>query len=179
MLFGHSLGAYASTAVLKYNHKVAAVVAASGFDDPKEQWKYSVKKSTSFLGALLEPYAGIYIDMKFGDEAHLSAVDGINSIDVPILVISGTDNEYYGGESKIYERKGKITNTNCVFLLMDELNHSGHYDYFLTNEAVKYQKQVKNFQITKIDKALYLEHDETIMKNINDFFLKAIDGESV
>lgn len=57
LLFGHSLGAYASTAVLQYGNDITAVVAALGFDDPKEQWEYSVKRLTG--RSLLEAYAGI------------------------------------------------------------------------------------------------------------------------
>jgi len=176
LLFGHSLGGYASTAVLQFGNKVTAIVAASGFDDPKEQWDYSVKKSTGFLGLILEPYAGIYMELKFGDEAHLSAIDGINSTDIPVLVISGTDDEYYGGKSMIYIKKDKIANENCEFVLMDKSDHNGHYDYFLTNEAVQYQAQVKNGQIEKVNKFLYCEHDKNIMDMINDFYMKAIES---
>lgn len=177
LLFGHSLGAYASASVLQYEHKVTAVVAASGFDDPKEQWEYSVKRSTGIFGTLLKPYAGIYMDIKFGAESHLSAIDGINTTDIPVLVISGTDDEYYGRESKIYERQDKITNTNCTFWLMDEENHEGHYDYFLTNEAIDYQEKVRSGAITTIDKKLYMEHDTVIMVQINAFYLNALDSQ--
>ena len=36
-LFGHSMGAYAVSAVLQYNHNIEKVIAASGFDTPEEQ----------------------------------------------------------------------------------------------------------------------------------------------
>lgn len=169
LLFGHSLGAYASTSVLQYGNDITAVVAASGFDDPKEQWEYSVKRSTGVFGALLEAYAGIYMNIKFGDKAHFSAVDGINSTDIPVFVISGTDDEFYGGESKIYIKKDKITNANCRFMLMDKPYHNGHYDYFLTDRALAYKARVNNDEIEKIDKGLYFEHDKKIMDTINDF----------
>lgn len=176
MLFGHSLGAYASTAVLQYGHNITAVVAASGFDDPKEQWKYSVKRSTGVLGTVLEPYAGIYMFLRFGDRADVMAVDGINSTDIPVLIMSGTVDEYYGGISKIYERQNQITNPNCVFQLMEEENHNGHYDYFLSDEALEYQKEVMNGNAGQpIDKFLYMEHDSIIMDGINEFYLEAIE----
>lgn len=174
LLFGHSLGGYASAAVMQSSNNVTAVVVASGFDNPKEQWEYSIKRFTGPLGEILEPYAGIYMDLKFREEAHLSAIDGINSTDIPVLVISGTDDEYYGGKSKIYMKKETITNKNCEFMLMDKLGHNGHYNYFLTNEAVKYQEQVKKDKSQKINKMLYFEHDENIMDRINEFYMKAI-----
>jgi len=174
LLFGHSLGAYASTAVLQYNHNVAAVVATSGFDNPKEQWEYSVKRSTGIFGNLLKPYAGMYMDMKFRDEAHLSAIDGINSTDIPVLIISGTDDEFYGGESKLYKRQHEITNKNCEFLLMDKEGHNGHYNYFLTAEALEYQKKINSGGITELDKSLYMEHDKEFLEYINSFYLRVI-----
>ncbi len=173
LLFGHSLGGYASTAVLQYGKKVTAVVAASGFDSQKEQWMYSVKANTGGFGKILQPYAGIYMDLKFGKEASLSAVDGINSTDIPVLIFSGTDENFYGGESRVYIKRDQITNKNCELILMDKPNHNGHYDYFLTDEAVKYQARVKSGEIKKVDKFLYCEHDKKIMDTINDFFTKA------
>lgn len=176
LLFGHSLGAYASTVILHDNHNVAAVVAASGFDNPKEQWEYSVKRSTGIFGNLLKPYAGMYMDMKFRDEAHLSAIDGINSTDIPVLIISGTDDEFYGGVSNLYERQHEITNKNYEFLLMDKEGHNGHYNYFLTDEAIEYQKKIKSGEITELDKSLNMEHDKGFMEYLNSFYLRAIQG---
>ncbi len=170
LLFGHSLGAYASTAVLQYGNGIAGVVAASGFDNPKEQWEYSIKRSTGVLGPLLEPYAGIFMNIKFGDQAHFSAIDGINSTDIPVLVISGTDDEFYGGASQIYIKKGIITNPNCKFILMDKPYHNGHYDYFLTDKALAYQAHMNNDETNKVDKFLYFEHDKEVMDRINAFF---------
>lgn len=176
MLFGHSLGAYASTAVLQYDHHITAVVSASGFDDPTEQWEHSIEKYTGIFGYVLKPYARIYISLKLGDKAHLSAINGINSTSIPVLVISGTNDEYYGGESKIFERRGSITNTNCIFQLMNQKGHCGHYDYFLTDAAIKYQELVDSGTAEKpINKMLYMEHDIKFMDYINAFFTKTID----
>ncbi len=94
-------------------------------------------------------------------------MDGINSTDVPVLVISAQEDSFYGGTSLIYRRKKEITNPNCTFILMDEENHNGHYDYFLTDEALAYQE---NTHETGIDKELYMEHDDDVMQMIIDFF---------
>ncbi len=128
VLFGHSLGAYASAAVLQY-----------------------------------------------GKEQNLSAIDGINSVNIPILVISGSNDIFYGGESPIYKKRNKITNSNCSFILKSEKNHNGHYDYFLTDDALEYQKLVRtdNFNGT-IDKFLYGQHDTKFMNYLNNFLLSAM-----
>lgn len=170
-LFGHSLGAYASTAVLNQKHNVKAVVAASGFDDPKEQWNYSIRRYTGVFGNLLAPFADLYMDVRFGSMAHYSAIDGINKSDIPVLLISGTDDEFYGKVSSIYVHQDKITNKNCKMWVMSAKDRHGHYDYFLSEEGKKYQKSVDHGEVKfPIDKFLYMEHDEKLMNDINEFF---------
>ena len=176
MLFGHSLGAYASAAVLQYDHDIEAVVSASGFDDPVEQWGYSVKRSTGIMGNILSPYAMLYMNIRFGNMAHFSAIDGINSTDIPVLVMQGTTDEYYGSVSSIYVHRNMITNPNCTVKVMDEKNHNGHYDYFLSDDAVKYRAllEKEDADSNSIDRILYMDHDKETMQYINEFFLHAL-----
>lgn len=49
----------------------------------------------------------------------LSAVDGINCVSIPVLVISAEEDSFYGKKSPIYERQNEIMNPNCSFVLMD------------------------------------------------------------
>lgn len=175
MLFGHSLGAYASAAVLSEGHEVDAAVVASGFDTPKEQWTYSIERFTGPFHYVLEPFTQAFIALKYGVDRDLSAVDGINSVTAPVLVISGRDDEFYGDESPIYEKRSEIVNPACEFMYMTEENHDGHYNYFLTDAALAYREEVrKETQTGKIDKLLYTELDPTLMNQINDFFLAAV-----
>ena len=166
-LFGHSLGGYAVAAELKFDHDIKAAVVASGFDTPGEQWQYSIKKYTGFAYPIIKPLNALFIHLKYGADKDLSAVEGINSVDIPVFVFGGEEDTFYGGGSPIYNQRDAITNPNFRFMLMDKENHNGHYDYFLTDEALRYQasKPVKN-----IDKELYMEHDEGFMKQIVEFF---------
>ena len=176
-LFGHSLGAYASASVLKCKHNIVAVVAASGFDDPTEQWDYSVKRSTGFWGNILSPYSKILMNFKLGEMAHFSAIDGINSTEIPVLILQGTTDKFYGNVSSIYEHRDKITNSNCTLRLMDKENHHGHYDYFLSDEAIAYRKEIEMDKTSKkesIDKFLLIELNDEIMNYINEFYLKEV-----
>lgn len=177
MLFGHSLGAYASAAVLQYKHHIKAVVAASGFDDPTEQWAYSVKRSTTVLGNILAPYSRMLIKVKYGNMSHFSAIDGINSTKTPLLLLQGTTDIFYGDVSSIYTHKNKITNPNCTVRLMDKENHHGHYDYFLSDKAIEYRKKIEKDKTTQkvvIDKSLYIELNDETMNYMNDFYLEAV-----
>lgn len=166
-LFGHSMGAYAVCAELQFEHDIAKVVAASGFDTPEEQWQYSIKRYTGIFYPIIKPFNSLFIDLKYGDDKDLSAVDGINSVLIPVLVISAEEDLFYGGKSPIYDRQNEIMNPNCTFVLMDEENHNGHYDYFLTDAALEY---AANNPIPPIDKELYREHDVHVMDMIIEFF---------
>ena len=175
MLFGHSLGAYASCAVLESGHELCGVVAASGFDTPAEQWRYSIERYTGPASFLVCPFAKLYASLKYRSDAQLSAVEGINSVDIPVLVISGTQDEYYGGVSPIYLKKDSVTNPQCVFLLEQRENHSGHYDYFLSDRALDYHKTANSLSENEpIDKWLYMEHDSETMERICAFFDDAL-----
>jgi len=169
-LFGHSLGGYAVTTVLNYHHRVDAVVSASGFDNASDQWECSIKRFTGPAYFLIRPLNLAFIRLKYGKDYKLSATEGINSTDIPVLVISAEFDVFYGGnKSPIYEKRNEITNDKCSFILMDKENHNEHYSYFLTDEAIAYQKS--NPQ-NPIDKQLYMQHDKKILQTIVDFFCK-------
>ena len=175
VLFGHSLGAYASAAVLAYGPDVDAAIIASGFDTPKEQWTYTIERFTGPFHTLLTPFTQSFIALKYGDEKNLSAIDGINSVTIPVLVISGTQDEFYGAESPIYAKRSTIINPACEFLYETRENHDGHYDYFLTDAALAYQEEVNAAGFAgEIDKNLYLEHDKEFMEELNQFLLEAV-----
>jgi len=57
---------------------------------------------------------------------------------------------------------------------MEDENQCGHYDYFLTDEAIEYRKQVNAGNIEDVDKKLYMEHDLEFMYIINQFFMDSI-----
>lgn len=178
LLYGHSLGAYVSTAALSFHHNISAVVAASGFDKPTEQWAYSVKRFTGKLGAVLGPMAALYLRAAYGkDTVRFSAVAGINSTNIPILVISGTDDVYYGGKSPIYIKKDKVTNSNCRFMLMDREGHNGHYDYMLTDQALEYQNLCRSSNIRPMDKWFVMEQDDSFFDQINIFFMSTVQSQ--
>lgn len=174
-LYGHSLGAYASTAVLNFKHTITAVVAASGFDKPVEQWSYSVKRFSGALGNILGRLAGIYLRVLFGkDTVDFSAIKGINANSIPVLVISGTQDEYYGGESPIYAKKDQVTNPKCSFILMQQEGHNGHSNYTLSDRAVEYQKRCKEEEPSQIDKWLCMEYNPLYYDRVHQFFLDAL-----
>ncbi len=172
MLFGHSLGGYASAAVLNYGHDVKAAIIASAFDTPKEQWHYSIERYTGAFHTLLSPFTELYIELQYGEEKNLSAIDGINAADIPVLAFNATDDVYYGGDSPVYTKRGLIRNPGCNFISID----AGHYGYFLTEDALEYRKTADAPSYHgPVDKGLYNEHDMALMDRLNQFFLGALE----
>lgn len=180
MLFGHSKGAYASTAVMLFpGHRVRAIVAASGLNSPVEQWRYTVRKRTGVLGGILSPYASLVAICKQGFDSRLTAIDGINAAGqrgIPVLLYAGTEDPYFGQVSSIYAHSDLITNPNCYIKVQDRENHRGHVDYFYTDSALASQKQVHTLGHLPpdFDKHLYVQHDPAIMAEINAFFSNAL-----
>ena len=172
MLFGHSLGGYAGAAVLQYGHDVKAAIIASAFDTPKEQWSYSVERYTGVFHTPLSPFTDMFIALQYGVDADLSAIDGINAAQIPILAINAADDVYYGGESPVYAKREMIHNPDCTFVSMD----AGHYDYFLSEAAREYRWDADEWSYHgPVDKELYNALDVEFMERLNDFFLWALD----
>jgi hypothetical protein len=119
--------------------------------------------------------ASIYLYIAFGkDTIRFSAVNGINSTNIPVLVVSGVADEYYGGKSPIYVKRDKIMNPNCMFMLMENDRHNGHFDYMLTDKALTYQKLCHENKVSSVDKWVIMEQDMNFYDKINTFFLSAL-----
>ena len=89
------------TAALNYPHRLDAVVSASGFNTAKEQWECSVSRFTGPLYFLIKPVNLLFIHFKYGADKNLSAVSGINKVQIPLLVISAENDIFYGGETSL------------------------------------------------------------------------------
>ena len=169
-LFGHSLGGYVSLAVLNYSHKIKSVVSASGFDTPVEQWCYSVKRFSGKIGFLEGKIAEIYEYIVYGKETRdLSAVKGIDSSQIPILVISGTTDVFYGGVSSIYKQKNNVRNPKCRFMLMDKPGKNGHYEYLLSDEALVLRDIFQGKENEVNDTQAYSAIDLDLFEEMNSF----------
>lgn len=175
MLYGHSLGAYASSAVLQFNpSNVKAAISASGLNDPVEQWEYSVRRFTGIWAPILAPFARLVVKVKYPHDAHFTAIDGINSVNIPVLILQGTDDEYYGSVSSIYQHRKLIQNPNCQIRVMDDPLRHGHYDYLMSEDAVKYVESMKG-KDTKFDLNRASEADTALFNSFNEFYLRALE----
>ncbi len=140
-LIGHSWGGYAVTAVMNFNHKVNGIVSVSGYAEPIEMIYEFAEGVAGNARPLLYPSMWLYNSLTFGEYAGLSAIEGINKTDTPILIIHGTEDTTIGyNDSAIMNKRSKITNPNAEFLTLEGCTHSG---MFYTKEALELKDKVK------------------------------------
>lgn len=183
-LMGHSWGGYAVSAVLNFDHEIAAVASVSGYNEPLEMTLEEAGKMMGGFRYAMIPFIWTYNTALFGKNAGMTAVDGINKSNVPILIIHGTDDQKisYNGSS-IISKRDKITNPNAEFLTLDG---TGHSNMFLTDKALEYIAEFNadykrlydsyNGEIPNAEREkIYAESNRDLVNEPNEELLKQID----
>lgn len=192
MLYGHSWGAYAVTAILNYDFDISAVTSISGFNSPMELTDEQVKSQVGVLAYIEYPFEWIYQTMLFGSTVGITAVDGINKTDIPVMIIHGNkDEDISYDRTSIISHKDEITNPNVIFKTCSIENRNGHKTLFRSAAAIEYIN-AKNEEYTKlydsyngkipdnakaeyyagVDKFKTSDLDKDFMDEINSFFEK-------
>jgi len=128
-LFGHSWGGYSVGAVLNFAHKVKAVVSVSGFNNPNKMIFEWAKRLMGVFAYVMAPFVYLHQRVLFGKKLDITAVDGINKADIPVLLIHGNaDKTVRIDGSAIISCKEKITNSKVQYLLWEKENQNGHMD---------------------------------------------------
>jgi len=165
-LYGHSWGGYAVTSILNYDYPISAVVSVAGFDTPQKAiYDYAVCKA-KVLGAIGFPFFWGYHCMVFGGDSNISATDGINHTQIPVMIIHGTgDKTLRYHVSGIISNQDRIENPNVIYIFRDQENQNGHTNLMF---AVDDNKNPTGLL------------DEDLFYNINQLFEQAIKtgGES-
>lgn len=139
-LYGHSWGGYTAAAELNFRHNIAGVVSISGFASPMAVTKEVAKRvMPSLIAELFMLPAALYQRVVFGKNFNLSAVDGINSCDVPVLVMHGKEDEVIGYDgSSIIAQRNHITNPNVEYYTEARPGKSSHMGIFFTKSGTDY-----------------------------------------
>ena len=193
MLYGHSWGGYAVTAILNLKQNIKASVSLSGYNSPNEVLTYMLKKLTkgswiSIFAFISRPFIYIFHKVIFGRNATIAAIHGINTSNIPVMIIHGLkDNVIDIDGPSIISKKRQITNQNIVY----EVTKGGHFDVFRTKNAsqymstldleytqlksqyngnIPYERQAEYY--SKIDKKRYCELDDKLMGRIHEFYIK-------
>ncbi len=137
--FGHSWGAFASVAVLNFDHDVTAACAMSGFYDAHiVSMETSIGMFGSFVGNCLSPFIRATNKRRFGKYATINAVDGINKAGIPVLLTHADKDEIISYDrASIICHRDEITNPNVEYVTITESPRNNHNDFFLTCESAR------------------------------------------
>jgi alpha-beta hydrolase superfamily lysophospholipase len=142
VLWGFSWGGYAVAAVLKDHSNISAVVSISGFNSPVELLDEQIRNQLGALSFAMHPFGWVYQYVRFGHSAWVTAVDGINSSNTPVMIVHGTADTMisYTGASIIAQRE-IITNPNVIYKTSSAKDNNGHANLLFSAAAVEYSNQ--------------------------------------
>jgi hypothetical protein len=133
--------------------------------------------------------------MRFGSNANLTAVEGINKSGIPVLLTHGLGDDFIVYKvSSIVCHKDEITNPNVRYITLDEAGRNGHANFFGTAESeayladimsdVKEMKKrypkgiiphdVKVEYIATKDRAKVNQTNDELYTQIEEFFAEAV-----
>ena len=139
LLFGHSWGGYAVTAIFNYNHNITASVSLAGFNEPISMIFDKGKQIMGPLAYIEYPIMSLYHRFLFKGNATLTAVDGINQTSTPILLIHGNEDEVIDPNTVgIIAFKDEITNPNVQYILRTNERQNNHTQLCMSITALEY-----------------------------------------
>lgn len=189
-LFGHSWGGYSVCAILNFNHKINAVVSVSGFNNPKRMMFEWAKRITGVVAYLLAPFMYLHQQLLFGKKLNITAVDGINKANIPVLLVHGSkDPTVRIDGAAIISCKEEIMNPKVQYLLWEKEKQNGHRDVLYKAGAKEYGLQISReyselLKKTKnklteedkaeffanVDKARSSANNEELMQQVVEFY---------
>lgn len=169
-LYGFSLGAYAAASVLAQQPNVRAAVCVSGFNEPLGMMLYMSRQYVGEFADVQYPFIALENLLLFGDDANVTALDGINSTDIPVLLISGSEDTAVPFEQSIQAQEARTTNKNAVFTVVTEEYRNLHSTVCLSYEAAKYRARV----LDELGK-LKAEYENNIPREVYEAFRGNID----
>ena len=191
-LIGHSWGGYAVGSVLEFCKEVKACATIAGMNNGSTMMVEKAEEYVGKLAMLPKPVFDGYQRILFGDYVECSAVKGINSVNIPVLVAHGKEDKVIRFDKQsIIAKRAEITNPNVAYYIGEGLQ-GDHNNIWHSKESAYYQKQVekelKNLQKAKgekltdeekanfyktVDHRLYSEVNKELMQKIVDMFSSA------
>lgn len=189
-LFGHSWGGYAVTAVLNFDHTVTASASLSAYSEPMEMMQSYAAGMEGIPQDLVYPFMWLDTFIRFGRHVNLSAYEGVNKSDIPILIVHGTRDGLipFDGPSLI-AKKDQITNPQVQYLSLSNPGQDNHDTIFYDASALAYIEEVNERYLAlhtrynglvpeqereafyeTIDKRLVNRVNEALMREIQSFF---------
>lgn len=188
MLFGHSWGGYAVCAVLNYDYQVNAVVSFAGYNNGRDVYDDFGYKEVGARYYMLFPHFRVIQRILFGKTVSLTAVNGINKANIPIMVVhASNDDQMPATSTSIYAHRNEIINPSTETVFLDGDNATGHVYVFCSKNQREYMEWLteswETYQIEhenasrfewaeeiSFNKDLANELNMELMERINTFF---------
>lgn len=140
ILYGHSMGGYAAASVLD-EADVSGAICVSGFNAPVETMYRLARRYVGAAADVEYPFLYLQNVLVFGGDADDEAVESINSVDTPVLIVQGTQDAVVTEDVSIFAHEDEITNPNADFIAVNEPHRSGHRSVWLSESAAAYVAQ--------------------------------------
>ena len=127
MLIGYSWGGYSVCAVLNYNYRIKAVVSFAGYNSTKDVMEKQAVDAVGGIYYLLSAQTLELQNQIFNDIMNLTAVDGINKTQIPVLIVISSDDDIIPPNTiSIYAHRKNITNPNAEYIFLEGEDAGGH-----------------------------------------------------
>ena len=98
VLFGHSWGGYAVSAVLTYHPEVRAVIECSGFNRSSDMFESGGKSQAGDVIYAMTPFIRLHERFRYGKYATNTAMDGFEATDAAVMIVHSADDDVIGIE---------------------------------------------------------------------------------
>ena len=143
LLYGHSWGGYAATAILGRHKGIAGAISVAGYNSPLQMTyeDQKVKMNPSFGATIMYPFFWIELKRRAG-APFVRAVESINKVTTPVLVIQGSEDRILPPGASIYDQRDKIKNPAVQYLYREVPGQAGHLTLVNSKRAVVYQQDI-------------------------------------
>ena len=156
-LTGHSLGGYAVLSILSLHKNVKGCLAYAPVNNGALLMEKTARAYLGIVVSIHKPFLDIIQKCIFGKYVNFTGVKGINSIDIPIMVVQGVNDKIVGRKNiSVNSYKKEIKNKKVVFISVTGEN-GGHSEIWHSIRAVKYKREVdeKMKKLSKKKRAEY------------------------
>lgn len=179
-LIGHSWGAYACSTVLSLCSGISGCVSIAGMCNATTMMTDKAEEYVGKLASIPAPVFSAYQKHLFGDYVKYNSVMGINSVDIPVLIAHGKNDETVSFEKQsIISHRDEITNPNVVYYVGTGLQ-GDHNNIWHSKESAEYQAKVKaelKALERKKGKKLTEEEKKAFYKSVNHHLYSQVNEE--
>lgn len=185
LVIGHSWGGYAAASVLALHSEIKACVCIAPMCDGTTIMVEKTKEYMGELASTVKPVFDVYQSYLFGDYTKYNAVVGINSTDIPVLIVQGVDDTVIKlDKDSVTAYLDQLTNPNVTVHYTTGLQgshmgvlHSVAAEAYILSLETELEKleQEKGEKLTDAEKAAFYQTvDHRLYSEVNPGLIKLI-----